>query len=230
MITSDRPYSTTPVHIVVVDNVDIIRLGLMSLSYSHPHAIASVRAYATVDEIDLNDPAPAVVVLDLWLGPDEREPSYNAVPRLKQWGAAVLLYTSETTPYPLQLALKAGIDGLFRKIDGIDALVEGIISVSLGLTCLTTPLVRAIQNDSAFVATLTPAEIDVLKGLSYGKTLKEIAKARQVTVKTVGSQVESIHSKYGGSAPINLATVLKKSKADGYTDDRLKVERPRKIR
>ena len=129
--------NTQALDVVVVENLDVVRRGLLSLPLTHPHAVASVRAFADVDDIDFNGRPPNVVVLDYWLGREDRA-SLGHVGRLHEWGAHVLLYTTEELPHPLQLAMQAGIDGLCLKNDGIDALVAAIMEVGHGHTVLSS--------------------------------------------------------------------------------------------
>jgi len=209
-----------PLDIVVVENVDVIRRGLMSLPLTHPGVVASVRAFADVDDIDFSAPAPHVVVLDYWLGREDR-PSLAHVERLHDWGALVVLYTTEEHPHPLRLAMRAGIDGLSLKNDGIDALVATISSVGRGETVLSSPLARALVSDQALRASLTTTEIETLRALALGKTPQEIATMRSVAPSTIGTHIEHIRAKYAPSGgKVNRARMVHLGMQDGYVDRR----------
>ena len=120
-----------PVDLVALDNQDVVLAGLRSLPISHPEVIRTVVAHRSLTTLDVTTPPPHVVVLDYWLGRDD-EDSLDAVSALKAWGAAVLLYTSEERPRPLRAALRAGVDGLCLKNDGLDALVHAVAQVITG--------------------------------------------------------------------------------------------------
>lgn len=202
---------------MVIENLDVVRRGLMSLPLTHPHAIASVRTFADVSEIDLTTRPPHVVVLDYWLRRDN-QPSLEYVPTLQKWGAHVLLYTTEEAPHPLQRAMQAGVDGLCLKNDGVDALVAAIVSLGHGEAVLSSPLARALISDGALRAKLTPAEVETLRALAYGKTPAEIAKARFLAVSTIETHVEHIRAKYAASTggKVNRARMLHEGLKDGY--------------
>ncbi|MBP9054407.1 MAG: hypothetical protein KBF94_17450, partial [Ilumatobacteraceae bacterium] len=61
-----------PVDVVVIDNTWTARSAVSTLSLTHPTVVRSVRAYEDVADIDLAEPPPHVVLLDYWLGRDER--------------------------------------------------------------------------------------------------------------------------------------------------------------
>ncbi len=206
-----------PYDIVVVDNLDVIRRGVLSLQLSHPDVVRSVRCHSDVDELDFAAPPPHVVVLDYWLGRDNR-PCVPDIAPLTEWGARVLLYTSEEAPVPLLEALRAGVDGLCLKNDGLDALVEGIRTVAEGRPAYSGPLARAALDDRALGARLTPAELETLNALGLGLTNAEIARSAQLAESTVNSHVESIRRKYAErlGTKVNRTRLVREGMRDGY--------------
>ena len=221
-----RSPAEPPYDVVLVDNLDVVRSGLVSLQLTHPEVVRSVRGYERVEELDLTAPPPRVVVLDFWLG-SEDESSLDHVEALKAWGAGVLLYTTETTPARLREALDRGIDGLSLKVDGMAALVEAIAVVGAGGTAFNGPLARAVQQDGAVAARLTPAEITVLRGLAYGLTPAQVADRLVVAKSTVVTHTESIRRKYAEATggKVNRARMIHEGLRDGYLE---RPDRPEK--
>lgn len=122
--------SVRPLVLVAVDNnQDIVLAGLRSLTLTHGDLVGSVRCHTAVAEVDVSAPPPDVVVLDFWLGRDDTE-SIDAVSAFKEWGSRVLLHTSEESPHKLNRALRAGIDALCLKNDGLPALVEALTALA----------------------------------------------------------------------------------------------------
>lgn len=199
----------------------------MSLPLTHPGSVATVKPYSAVEDIDMDDPAPDVVVLDYWLD-QEREPSLDHVGALIAWGARVVLYTSEESPHLLQVALQSGVLGVCLKRDGIDDLVDAITAVGRGTTVLSSSGARALIDDKALAARLTPSEITTLRALAYGKTTKEIAEAHCVEVSTVDTHIEHIRRKYAESTgtKVNRVTMVREALRDGYLDRRYVHEDP----
>jgi DNA-binding NarL/FixJ family response regulator len=206
-----------PYDVVVIDDLDVVRSGVVSLQLTRPDAVRSVRTYASVDEIDLSQQPPDVVVLDYWLGRNDVA-SLPAIPLLKGWCAAVLLYTAEQGPAPLRAAMAQGIDGLCLKSDGMPALADAIASVGAGQLVFSGPLARAALDDETLGAHLTDREIEVLRGLAAGFTPAEVAARLYLAPSTVKTHVEHIRSKYvrvtGG--PVNATRMLYEGVRDGY--------------
>lgn len=211
-----------PVDLIVIDNLDVVRAGLQSLTFSHPAVVRTVRAVASIEDLDVTERPVPVVVLDYWLGRDD-ENALDAVAAIKGWGPAVLLYTSEERPHQLRLALQAGVDGLCLKNDGVDALVAAIAQVSTGSPAYSGPLARAAADDQALRVRLTKAETTVLEGLSYGLGPAEIAERLHVTDATVKTHERHIHDKYRqvtGQERVTRARLLFEALRDGYWDTR----------
>ena len=222
-MNSLRP--TPPFDVIAIDNTDVVRAGLLTLSLSHPQAINTIRVYETAEEVDRSAGPPHVVVLDYWLGRDTT-PALGHIASLKSWGAAVLLFTSEEAPHPLQLALRAGADGLCLKNDGLGALVHAITVVGSGQMAFSGPLARAAQGDERLIARLTPKEIEVLRALSFGLAPGEIASRSFNSEKTIETHIENIRRKYADAVgePVNRARMLREAGQDGYISPK---DRPR---
>lgn len=221
------PNPLPPVDIVVVDNLDVVRRGLATLAQTHAQAIRSVQVYADIADIDFSLPPPHVVVLDYWLGREDRS-SLAHVPALKQWGARIVLYTTEERPHPVRLAMATRVDGLCLKNDGIDALVDSVQRVGLGQIVLSSPLAASLAEDADLVGRLTPAEHEVLQMLRYGLTHEEIAAHRNGSVKTVQTHVAHIRDKFaiGLDSSPNGPQLIDIGHRRGELDPRLSPERP----
>ena len=208
-----------PYDIAVIDNLDVVRMGVTTLQITHPATVRTVTTYVHADDVDLDAAAPDVVVLDYWLGRDD-EASLDYISTLKEWSGKVVLYTSEEGPARLREAMRRGIDGLCLKNDGAPALAEAIAAVGRGQFVWSGPLARAAVNDDALSAQLTPAEIRVLRALALGLTTREIAKRLNVAETTVGTQVESIRRRYSDATgqKVNRVRMLHEGLIDGYLD------------
>ncbi len=215
-----------PLTIVAVDNQQVVLAGLKSLAFSHAEIVRSVTTFEQVVDIDVSGPPPDVVILDYWLGRDDHE-CLDAIAALTHWGSRVILYTSEEKPIPLQRAARAGVDAVCLKNDGLQPLVDALVSVSTGQPVLTGALARAIGASP--VTHLTPAEQRVLNGLAYGLSTAEIAARLVVAESTVAAHEKKIHHKYRDafqSERMTRARVLFESLRDGYWDTRTDFREP----
>ena len=223
-----------PVDLAVVDNTWTARSAVSTLALTHPQIVRSVRVYEDVDDIDLTEPPPHVLLLDYWLARDDRA-CLPHLPALKEWGTRILLFTSEERPLHLRRALVVldlgdvaleviahvvRVDGLCLKNDGPAALLDAIVTVGRGLPVFSSPLARAVATDDRARAQLTAREIDVLEGLAHGLTVDEIAVRLVVSPTTVKTHVQHIHDKYRSvfGDRVNRGRLVHEAHLDGYLD------------
>lgn len=210
---------TSPLRVVAVDNLDVVRYGLMTLPMTRPDVVATIQVVAAVDELDLTALAPDVLVVDYWLGHEDR-PITRDLPALVAWAPGVLLYTSEERPARLRAAMRAGVSGLCLKTDGLQALADAIAQVGAGRPAFSGPLAQALLEDEALGATLTARECEILQGLAMGLTNAEIARELFLSDKTVQTHAENIRRKYAvGGDRVNRARMVREAQRDGYLDD-----------
>jgi two-component system response regulator DevR len=194
--------------IIIVDDHEVVRLGLRALLDRHP-------GFTVVDEAGNAKEAvqkalqhhPEVVVMDIRLpggsGIDACREIVAEAPDIK-----VIMLTSFAEDDMLFEAIAAGAAGYVLKQIGGDDLVRAIEAVSRGEAMLDPAVTQRIfqevrkaakeEEASAFSA-LTQQEKHVLLLVSEGKTNREIAKALFLGEGTVRNYVSSILSKLGVS-------------------------------
>lgn len=205
-----------PQKVVAVENLDVVRLGLLTLPMTRPDAVATIEVHPSVATLDLTRPAPDVLVVDYWLG-HEDESVVPHLPDLVQWSPHVLLYTSEERPARLRAAMRTGVSGLCLKTDGLSALADAIQDVAVHGTAFSGPLAQALLEDDALGARLTERECEVLEGLATGLTIADIADQLVLSVKTVQTHAENIRRKYtADGSRANRARMLLEAQRDGY--------------
>ena len=196
----------TKQNILLVDDHEVVRLGLKSLLERHPQfevvgeAASAREALERVAELN-----PDVVVMDIRLpgasGIEACEQIVNQFPNTK-----VIMLTSYAEDEMLFSAIRAGASGYILKQIGSEDLIKALESVGRG-DALLDPAVtqrvfqevrRAVKEEeaSAFVR-LSQQEKHVLLLVSEGKTNREIAKALFLGEGTVRNYVSSILSKLG---------------------------------
>jgi DNA-binding NarL/FixJ family response regulator len=144
--------------------------------------------------------APDVILLDLKL------PGLDGIAvlgELKARGskARVLVLTSVTEPASASLAVRSGAAGVVYKDVDPDALVRAIRSVHDGHLLLAPEaagsLVRSGSSAAGGIEALTAREREVLSELAKGRANREIARALNVSEKTVKAHVSSVLAKLG---------------------------------
>ncbi len=192
--------------IIIVDDHEVVRLGLRSLLDRHPDFEVVAEAGNGREAIEkVNAYQPDVVVLDIRLpgtsGVEVCQQITEKFPLVK-----VIMLTSYAEDEMLFAAIRAGAAGYVLKQIGGDDLVRAIEAVGRGEALLDPSLtqrvfeeVRKAQREeeaSAFVE-LTNQEMQVLQLVSEGKTNREIADALYLGEGTVRNYVSNILGKLG---------------------------------
>jgi two-component system response regulator DevR len=195
-----------PLRIVIVDDHEVVRLGLRTLLDRHPD-------FTVVDEASTAREAvektlrlqPDVVVMDVRLqGGSGIEACRQITSEASQ--IKVIILTSYAEDEMLFDAISAGAAGYVLKQIGGDDLVRAIERVGRGEALLDPSLVQKVfarvreaarKEEAAAFAELTDQELRVLAQVAEGKTNREIAKALYLGEGTVRNYVSSILSKLG---------------------------------
>ncbi|MGZ6316813.1 MAG: response regulator [Anaerolineales bacterium] len=192
--------------IVLVDDHEVVRLGLKSLLERHPQFDVVGEAGSAREAIEqVAALKPEVVLMDIRLpgtsGIEACEEIVNKFP-----GTRVIMLTSYADDEMLFSAIRAGASGYLLKQIGSDDLVKALEAVSRGEALLDPAVTqrvfqevrRAVKEEEASAfAHLSQQEKHVLLLVSEGKTNREIAKSLFLGEGTVRNYVSSILSKLG---------------------------------
>jgi two-component system, NarL family, response regulator DevR len=192
--------------ILLVDDHEVVRLGLKALLDRHPdfevvgEASSAREALEQVDALQ-----PSVVVMDIRLpgtsGIEACEEIVQNFPETK-----VIMLTSYAEDEMLFSAIRAGASGYILKQIGGEDLVRALDAVGRGEALLDPAVTqrvfqevrRAVKDEEASAFShLSQQEKHVLLLVSEGKTNREIAKALFLGEGTVRNYVSSILSKLG---------------------------------
>jgi DNA-binding NarL/FixJ family response regulator len=194
--------------IALVDDHEVVRLGLKSLLEHHPQFEVVGEAGNAKEAIELvGRLKPDIVLMDIRLpgasGIEACEEITHNYPETR-----VVMLTSYAEDEMLFSAIRAGASGYVLKQIGGDDLIRALEAVGRGEALLDPAVTqrvfqevrRAVKEEeaSAFV-NLSQQERHVLMLVSEGKTNREIAKALFLGEGTVRNYVSSILSKLGVS-------------------------------
>lgn len=190
--------------IVIVDDHEVVRLGLRALLDRHPD-------FTVVDEAATAKEAkekallhhPDVVVMDV------RLPGGSGIDACREITALlpetrVIILTSFAEDDMLFEAIAAGAAGYVLKQIGGDELVRAIEAVGRGEALLDPSLTQRVfarvreaarKDEAAAFTELTDQELRVLAQVAEGRTNREIAQALFLGEGTVRNYVSSILSK-----------------------------------
>ena len=194
--------------ILLVDDHEVVRLGLKSLLERHPQFDIVGEAGSAREALELvENTRPDVVVMDIRLpGTSGIEACEEITTRFPD--TRVLMLTSYAEDEMLFSAIRAGAAGYVLKQIGGDELVHALEAVARGEALLDPAVTqrvfqevrRAVKEEEASAfAHLSQQEKHVLLLVSEGKTNREIAKALFLGEGTVRNYVSSILSKLGVS-------------------------------
>jgi DNA-binding NarL/FixJ family response regulator len=192
--------------IILVDDHEVVRLGLKSLLERHPQFEVVGEAGSARDALEqVAALEPDVVVMDIRLpgtsGIEACEQIVDQYPNIK-----VIMLTSYAEDEMLFSAIRAGASGYVLKQIASEELVKAIEAVGRGEALLDPAVTqrvfqevrRAVKEEEASAFQhLSQQEKHVLLLVSEGKTNREIAKNLFLGEGTVRNYVSSILSKLG---------------------------------
>ncbi|HUI88602.1 MAG TPA: response regulator transcription factor [Anaerolineales bacterium] len=193
-------------HILLVDDHEVVRIGLKSLLDRHPQFTVVGEAGSAREALEqVANLKPEVVIMDIRLpGTSGIEACEEIVTKFP--GTKVIMLTSYAEDEMLFSAIRAGASGYILKQIGSEDLVKALEAVSRGEALLDPAVTqrvfqevrRAVKEEEASAfAHLSQQEKHVLLLVSEGKTNREIAKALFLGEGTVRNYVSSILSKLG---------------------------------
>ena len=192
--------------ILIVDDHEVVRLGLRSLLSNQANFVVVDEAASAKDAVEKAvQHRPDVVVMDI------RMPGDNGIEACREIkmhlpNTEVLMLTSYAEDEMLFDAISAGAAGYVLKQGGGDELIRAIQRVGQGEALLDPAVTQRVlarvrqatrQEQAAAFNDLTEQELRVLGLVSEGRTNKEIAKSLFLGEGTVRNYVSSILSKLG---------------------------------
>ena len=190
--------------IILVDDHEVVRLGLKSLLDRHPQFDVVGEAGSAREALEQTASLkPDVVVMDI------RLPGTSGIEACEQITAQypntkVIMLTSYAEDEMLFSAIRAGASGYILKQIGSEDLIKAIESVGRGEALLDPAVTQRVfqevsrevkEEEASAFAHLSQQEKHVLLLVSEGKTNREIAKSLFLGEGTVRNYVSSILSK-----------------------------------
>ena len=195
--------STRPLRVLIVDDHEVVRLGLKALLADYPEFEVVGEAENGYQAVRLTlEKRPDVVVMDV------RMPGMSGIEACRHIRAQcpdvrVLMLTSYAEDELLTEAMRAGACGYVLKRVGSAYLVEALRAVARGETpidpAMTTHLLsgaRRRHNEAIdLVESLTDREREILAHIAQGETNREIAAHLGLSEKTVRNYVSLLLQK-----------------------------------
>lgn len=197
-----------PLRVLVVDDHDIVRLGVRSLLAGR----ALVREAGDVPgAVALLAGEPCdLLLLDLSLGDQF---GLTALPRLRAEcpGMRVIVLSSLAEALYAERALKAGAQGFVSKsaltgtlLEAVDTVMAGRVFVS---AAMRDTLLSRVGTPGPIRPELSPRELEVLRLVAAGRSTREIAEMLNRSVKTIETHKQSLKTKLDAETPAQLLRV-----------------------
>lgn len=193
-----------PLRIILVDDHEVVRLGLKSLLARHPQFEIIDEAASATEAVEKTlAEKPDVVVMDIRLPGKSGIEACREITS-KQPQTKVIMLTSYAEDELLFDAIAAGASGYVLKQIGSGELVRALETVGKGESLIDPALTQKVfarvreatrRAEGDAFADLTDQEMKILVLIAEGKTNREIANEVFLSEKTVRNYVSSILAK-----------------------------------
>ncbi|WAC75475.1 response regulator transcription factor [Roseateles sp. SL47] len=183
------------VRILLVDDHPLVREGVRSrLQGEARYRVVGEAGSAEEAMVMLVSTQPQVVLLDVGLrGHSGIQLAQTMLER--QGDLRVLMYSMYDNPEYVQRALQAGARGYVLKDAPAGEIVAAIDAVAAGGTFLSPGVSRRMFRNQQPRPLLSPRESEILTALGRGESSKQIAKALDLSVRTVETHRQNIKRK-----------------------------------
>ena len=187
---------TRPITVALVDDYDVVLIGLAHLFDDHRHRVV-------VAEIDANmelDDRIDVVLYDSFAQPESDHDEVAALLRSPKAGC-VVVYTWNFHPELVDSALRLGAKGYLSKAMPAEELVAALERIHRGEVVVTEVSGRVVSTPGldwpGRDQGLTDRESEILALITQGKSNAEVAALTYLSPNTVKSYIRSIYRKIG---------------------------------
>ncbi len=199
----DTNSSSNVIRVMIVDDHDLVRIGLKILIQDSPSLKLVAEASSGSQAVQLyEDLRPDVVLMDLLMpGMDGIAATKIICSRYRD--ARVIALTSYTGDSPVRSALEAGAISYLLKDVAPHELVKAIYDAHKGRPTLaptaTRAIIKTLHQPAEPEYHLTPSEAEVLKWVAQGLSNTQIASKLVVSTSTVKKHVSNILMKLNAS-------------------------------
>ena len=198
-----EPEREETIDVLVVDDHEIVRRGLLAFLDSEPDIDVVGEAGGGAEALDLlasmesEGRRPDVIVMDLQMTPMDGIESTRQVRGLYD-DVEVVALTSFAEEERVQAALQAGASGYVLKDSDADDVAAAVRAAHRGELQIDPVVARALtssfreRRDDDRIAELTSRELDVLRLVAAGEANKQIAAELAISERTARTHVSRI--------------------------------------
>jgi two-component system nitrate/nitrite response regulator NarL len=201
------------VRVLIADDHDLLRDTLvMFLEGEGSMETASAGTFLEACALIESDDGFDLILLDYNM------PGMNGLEGLRtaialKGGQRVALISGEATRKIAEDALEAGAAGFVPKSLPAKSLVNAVKFMAMGEQYAPIDFMTAVEEVpiNALAEKLTPRELQVLEGLTEGKSNKEIARDLDITEPTVKLHVKTLYRKVGAANRTQAAMIAREA-------------------
>jgi len=190
------------ISLIICDSQPIFAQGLVQLLRSEAPGFEVTGVASSVDDLPemTGRLRPDLVMLDARFGLRDAEPLFSMSPPVK-----VILMASADHEIDLAEALAAGVCAYLLKEQGISDIVQVLRLVLRGLLVLPAAFARSTLHPGRGLRALDAVERRILAHLARGETNRDIARALNLSERTVRRRVLQVYGKLQVSARVDAA-------------------------
>jgi DNA-binding NarL/FixJ family response regulator len=198
--------TSPPLRILLVDDHPLVREGLRARLQAGGGCEVSAEAGSAEGAMQaLLRERPDLVLMDVGLKGSEANGIELAARMIERCPELrVLMFSMYDNPEYVQRALQAGARGYVLKDAAADELLAAIEAVRSGGTFLSPGVTRRLFRAQAPKPLLTPRESEILSAMARGESSKQIARALELSVRTVETHRQNIKRKLELDSPADL--------------------------
>ena len=190
------------IRILIADDHQLFREGVVNLLSACPQIEIAGQAENGQEVIEkARKLKPDIVVMDLTM-PLLSGTEATRILRDEQPETKIMILSMHSDKLYVKRALEAGASGYLFKNCTYDQLIEAIVSVSRGKRYLSDKITEVLiqdylskDGDVSAGQQLSGRELEVVKYMADGKSVREIAELLFISVKTVGTHKQHILEK-----------------------------------
>ena len=185
--------------VLLVDDHLVVRSGLRALLSTQPDLQVVGEAASAEEALQLAQVhSPAVVVMDLAMGPGMD--GIEAIRRIRDQrsGQAILVFTTYDSDADIVRAVDAGAMGYLLKDAAPEEIFAAIRGAAQGRSVMSPPVAsRLFQQLRSPDEVLTPREAELLSLLTEGLSNRELGRRLFISEATVKTHLAHIYAKLG---------------------------------
>lgn len=200
-----------PLRILIIDDHPVVVAGCRSMFAAEPNVELTSAENEKNGHQAYLDQRPDVTIIDINL-PDLS--GFELLRRIRKDdpSARIVIFSMNDEPAFVVRAIELGAMGYVSKSDDPQLLVDAVRAVATGNNFIPAPLAQAVTFSSAAVranpaSQLTPRELEILRLLSRGSKIVEIAEALEISYKTVANTTSLLKQKLGARSHSDLIRV-----------------------